>query len=290
MSEIQVILPVGRLVRGSLYRAQIKKNEDNTDSEKTSFWFAVAIEKKGETHWNQTEWGSKIWEVGQSGYPDGRALSPTFSWKITDGDSAIPDTKGNKPCDREGHIGNWVLSFSSVVAPSVCDSDAKNWIVQPDFVNCGDFIRVVCGVLDNRKNGVAAKSPGVYLNHKAVAFIAYGSRIQSIEKIELESLRGQLTASVLPAGASLTPVASGSFAPPVTEYTAPAAVQSTPAAAPPAYPQILSGGIPAAPIAPPVAPVAPIKKMAPGLEGTYDAHIAMGWTDEMLLRDGKMLP
>jgi hypothetical protein len=106
-SRIELLTPVGRLVQGSLYsgsttdaenRPLIYKTGANAGQPRTNFWFNVALKKGTEQHWNQTDWGLKIWNVGQAGFPQGQANSPTFAWKIIDGDSQIPNTQGKRPC------------------------------------------------------------------------------------------------------------------------------------------------------------------------------------------------
>ena len=71
--------------------------------------FGFAIPKNGSTDWRQTWWGQQIEAIAKADFPNGEWQRPDFSWKIIDGDSTIPNKKGNKPCDMEGAPGNWVI-------------------------------------------------------------------------------------------------------------------------------------------------------------------------------------
>src|SRR5258708_39056580 len=102
--------PVARLVGGSVGTARDKDADGKPYTIKTGTraghattkrYIAVAIPKQGEAHWATTEWGAKVWAVGHTAFP-GIAQSPQFAWKIEDGDSTIPNTKGKRPCDRTG--------------------------------------------------------------------------------------------------------------------------------------------------------------------------------------------
>ena len=64
-----ILLPVGRLVEGSLYRAQTTdmdgkpltfKNGPNAGQPRKNWFFAVAIPKGVEGDWRQTSWGKQI--------------------------------------------------------------------------------------------------------------------------------------------------------------------------------------------------------------------------------------
>src|SRR6188768_2411209 len=105
----EIMFPVGRLVGGSVYRPQPKTNNDGTPRIDTAtgkqmigFSFGVAYAKNGTTHFGQTPWGAEIWQEGHAAWPNGQANAPSFAWKVTDGDSQIPNKKGRKPCDNEG--------------------------------------------------------------------------------------------------------------------------------------------------------------------------------------------
>lgn len=265
--------PVGRLVMGSLYKAQttdaenrplVVKSGPNAGQPRVDYFFAVAIPKGAETHWSQTEWGAKVWSAGHAGFPQGQANAPTFAWKVVDGDSIVPNRKGNKPSDREGYPGNWVISFSSGFAPKIFNKDGSAPIVEPNAVKLGYFVQVNGDVTDNG----SMQQPGVFINHSMVALAAFGEEI-SVGPDASSVGFGQ---GALPAGAMATPAPA--FVAPVS--AAPAA----PVAAPPAPNPAFLG-----------APVRPVHVMTALAKGaTYEAMVAAGWTDALLVQHGMMVP
>lgn len=323
-TKVNFTTPVGRLVMGSLYKPQttdadgkplVVKNGPNVGQPTVRYFFAVAIQKGAEKQWWDTEWGAKIVGVAQAGFPQGQWQQPTFAYKVVDGDSQIPNTKGKKPCDREGYPGHWVLSFSSGFAPKIFNRDGSAAIVEPDAVKLGYFVQVNADV---DSNGNAMK-PGVYLNHNMVALSAYGPEIH----VGPDAAAAGFGAAPLPAGATAAPV--GGFTPPVPgmpsapaapagvpQYGAPpvptpgigappASPSNVPVYAPP-NPAILQVPPPAAPVAAPVpmavpqapaAPVAPVPTgpvMTPAANGvTYAQYRQAGWTDDQLRANGLMI-
>jgi hypothetical protein len=293
--------PVGRIVAGSLYEPQttdgdgnprVIKNGPNAGQPNPSYFFAVAIPKNpGETHWSQTEWGQKIWGVGHTAFPQA-AQSPAFAWKVEDGDSQIPNTKGKRPCENEGFLGHWVIKLSSGFAPKIYQEGKGAWdqITTPGFVKPGYYVQVAFTV---RGNGSQQK-PGVYLNHNMVAFRAFGAEISFGPDVSAAGFG----AAPLPAGASLTPLAATAPlpAPPVAAHMPPPAVPvAAPAPAvalPPVVPntQFANVAAIAPPPAPPVAPEIPVRQMTAAANGiTYEQYKASGWTDDQLVANGLMV-
>lgn len=315
--------PVGRLVQGSLYKGQTTDAENrpltiksgpNAGQPRVDYYFALAIPKGAETHWSATDWGRKIWEVGHKAFPQGQAGAPTFAWKVTDGDSAIPNRAGRKPCDREGFKGHWVLHFSSGFAPRIFNANGTAAITEPDAVKLGYYIQVNGSVAGNE----SLQQPGVYLNHSMVALSGYGEEII----IGPDPSQAGFGTAPLPAGAFAVPV--GAFSPPALAAgvappapaappVANAAPSATPAAtAPVAPPPPVQqwGNSPAAP--PPVAPnpafvtgaagvmpppppppaaAAPVRRLTQlAGKATYEQLIAAGWTDQLLIQHGMMQP
>ena len=138
--------PVGRLVMGSLYRPNttdaegrplLIKNGPNAGQPRSEYYFALAIPKGTEQSWAQTEWGAAIYNTGVRAFPQGQYQKPDFAWKIEDGDSTIPNQKGRKNVDREGHKGHWILKFSSGNAPKVFNADGTQAITEPGAVKTG---------------------------------------------------------------------------------------------------------------------------------------------------------
>lgn len=279
-----LVTPLGRLVQGSLYDPQttdaegnplITKSGPQAGQPKVVYYFALALPKGNEKHWAETPWGQKIWSIGHTGFPNGQANSPTFAWKINDGDSTVPNRAGKKPCDKEGYPGHWVLNFSSGFAPQIVNEDGSAYILERDHINLGDYVQVAGTVTDNGSQ----QQPGVFLNHSFVAFSRFGKRI--VVGVDPKSI-GFGKDVVIPAGASLTPTAT-TFTPPVSAPAAPMQAPVVTAIAPqiysppPAYPEILT----------PYA--SQVRNMLPPAQGaTYEQMIAAGWTDQLLVQHGMM--
>lgn len=294
-----VLTPTGRLVAGSLYKPQTQdadgkplviKSGPNAGQPTQKFFFALAIPKGAEQHWSQTPWGAIIWNVGHAAFPQGQAQSPTFAWKVTDGDSAVPNSRGKKPCDNEGYRGCWVLNFSSSFAPRIFNSDGSAPIADVDAVKLGYFVQVA-GSVDG--NGSPLK-PGVYLNHSMVALQGYGSEIvvgPDATKVGFGGGAAPVGMSAAPVGAmSAPPVAAGAPVAAPAAFTPPPAAAAPPPAAPVAVaPATGFAGAPPPPAATVAAPAAPARVMAPKANGvTYEAFRAQGWTDDQLRANGYM--
>ena len=288
MARTNFTTPVGRLVMGSLYKPQttdaegkplVNKSGPNIGRPKVQFFFALAIPKTGEQHWSQTAWGAQIWKVGHEAFPQA-AQSPTFAWKIVDGDSAVPNRRGIKPNSRIGYPGNWVISFSSGFAPKIYNKDGSAAITDPEAVKLGYYVQVN-GDVDG--NG-SQQQPGVFINHSMVALSAYGEEIV----LGPDATAAGFGQAPLPAGAMATPPAT--FVPPVTPAT-PAGVPSY-AAPTPGFPPMAAGVMPPpnpAFLAIPPLPVAPVRQMTALAKGaTYEQMIAAGWNDALLVQHGMM--
>ncbi len=304
MARTNFTTPVGRLVMGSLYKPQttdaegkplVVKSGPNAGQPKVSFFFALAVPKNpGETHWSQTPWGQTILKVGAEAFPQ-QYQTPMFAWKVVDGDSTVPNTKGIAPCTREGYKGNWVISFSSGFAPKIYNKDGTQTIVEPDAVKLGYFVQVN-GDVDG--NG-STQRPGVYINHSMVALSAYGEEI-SVGRDPADAGFGT---AALPAGAMAAPpaqfapapvaaqvptpfgqgVPAGGFAPAIaaTPQLQTAAVPSVVGIPPNPNPAILT--IPPIPSAP--APAAHTMTAKAG-GATYEQMIGAGWTEATMRQHG----
>lgn len=311
MSTRQDILtPVGRLVGGSLYKGSDKDADGKPRTVKTGanagqpaiqYFFMLAIPKGPEQHWASTTWGAKIWACGHAAFP-AAAQSPTFAWKVKDGDSQIPNRRGKKPCDIEGAKGCWLLSFASGFPPKIFNADGTQQILEVDAVKPGYFVQVY-GSVDG--NG-SAQQPGVFLNHGMVALSAYGTEINLGADA---STVGFGAGAALPAGASAAPLTQAFNPAPPAAAVPPAPMPGAPAipgAAPSLPAPPIPGSVPAptavapapgflapppplaAPAAPPAAPVRQMTAAAGGV--SYEDHIKAGWTDALLIQHGKMLP
>lgn len=272
----EIMFPVGRMIGGSVYNANPRYANDgktpllNSDgTPQTSFSIGVAIPKKGEAHWSQTDWGAVIKAEADSQY-GAFAQSPTFSWKITDGDSPLPNKKGKVPREQVGYPGNWILWFSQSWAPKLCSADGSVELTEPEAIMPGYYVQVFGTVAANGTTREPAKTPGVYLNPIAIARSAYGERIIGTG-VDTTNL-GFGAGVQLPPGASTVPVAA---------MTAPAATYI-----PPVTPVVT----PPPPVPNPAILHVPVKQMQPSAgEGvTYEAMIAAGWTDEAMIAAGHM--
>jgi hypothetical protein len=298
---INITSPVGRIVSGSLYKPNNKdfdgnplvtKTGPNAGQPRVVYYFGLAIPKGTEKHWAETEWGAKIWQVGHTAFPQA-AQRPDFAWKITDGDSQVPNKRNRRACDTEGYAGNWVLRFSGGYAPKVYvqENGAMTLVTEEDYVKPGYWVQVAFNVDGNGNQ----KNSGVYLNHSMVCFRAYGQEIISGPDVN----EAGFGAAPLPPGASLTPTASTitlpsvpqPSAPPVAVLPKPGFVQM-PVPTQPASPSasVVAAGItsiPQVPV-PPVTTTSPSKMTALAQGVSREAFLAGGWTDEQLIASGYM--
>ena len=323
--KVVITTPVGRMVQGSVSKPNTKdmngqpmvvKTGPNKGQPTQQFFIALAIPKGPETHWASTPWGAEIWKVGHAAFP-GVAQRPDFAWKITDGDSTIPNKRNTVPAQQTGFARHWVLKCTSSFPPTCWNANGTA-PVAPESIKCGFFLQLSVTVNGNGNQ----QNPGVYLNCGMVALAAYGEEIQQGPDPTSAGFGG----APLPAGASMTPPAgmpAGTPAPGAPGYPPapgapvlppgyvqppapgapvypPAPVQ--PAAPVPANPAILAvPGAPAAPAAPapmppapPAAPAAPVAPAGPQMTAkaggvAYAQFIAQGWNDTQLREQGYMV-
>lgn len=267
---INFTTPVGRIVQGDLAKPQPVL--DNLGKPKLSrdgapmaqHFIALAIAKTpGHTHWAQTDWGRQIWDEGNRAHPT-FAPHPTFSWKVEDGDSQMPNKKGKKNADREGFPGHWIVKFRSGFLPKTYNADGSA-AVPAETIRCGYYVQVNCTVAGN-----SGESPGVYINPNMVALSGYGPEIIAGPDASEAGFGGV----PLPPGASAMPLGGMP------------AMPGTPV--PPVNPAFLD--VPAAPPPPPPA-APPAKQLTPKAAGaSYADLIKAGWTDALLVQHGMMLP
>jgi len=272
--SVEILLPVGRMVSGSVYKGfpvlnQKTKMQELTRSgePRVSFNIMVAILKGAEQHWNQTEWGAKVWAEGAASFPAHHAR-PDFFWKIYDGDQPWINDDGEAIIQPE-RKGCWVVRANRGWAPLVCNEKGET-LTTEDAVVPGYFVQVVIGVQGNG----SAQSPGIYINPEIVALMGYGEKVQTGQVDPKKFAFG----GALPPGASATPVASFNPAP-VAKPTP--VVPNYAVLQPPAPPVV---------IAPPPAPPVPVGPQMTALaQASYEAYIGAGWTDEQLRANGLML-
>ena len=282
-----ILFPPSRMIGGSLDKlnprtetnGQPKIGKDGKPEMHCSV--GIAIPKGQEKHWAETVWGATIFEAGKTAHQN-LVQSPSFSWKITDGDSNIPNKKGKRPCDQPGQPGHWVLWFNQGWLPKRCNADGSVELPEGSILP-GDYVQMFGSVAGNKP--VPNGTPGVYLNPIAVALIGEGDRIAS----DVDTTSVGFGAAQLPAGARPVQPAVPGFAQAAAPAPAPAAPMAvTPA---PGFLQpVAPAPAPAAPVAPPAAPAAPAgpRMTAKAGQFTYEQMIAAGWTDETLRSNGYM--
>lgn len=313
MAQTQILFPPGRLVMGSLYKPREKdaegkpltiKSGPNAGQPRTEFSFLVAIPKKpGETSWAQADWGAKLYQIGAAAFPQIHQ-APTFSWKVKDGDSAIPNRRGKKPCDNEGWKGHWIVPFSSSYPPRIYKQENGAWVQMPDdgHVKAGYWVQV------NGTSGGnnSTQQPGIYVNHGMVAFLGYDREIVTGPDVNEVGFATGLPAGVgsaVPVGvatmpgqplldfaALATPAAPGQpvAAPVMPVMPGQPVVQAQPVAAPVAAPTYVTPN-PAILAVPVVPQAAPVRQMLPAAQGIpYADYIAKGWNDALLVQHGLM--
>lgn len=275
MTAKQILFPPARMVGGSVYKSNpvtdsFGKPKLKADgSPRLSWSFAVAYPKAGPgARWEQTAWGVLIKQAAVEGYPNGETGSPSFAWKIVDGDSTVPNKKGNKPCDSEGFPGHHVVWFSSeAMAPRLTD---KMGTQEGTFTYADGVERIKPGhliqVLANARDNAPSPSPGVYINYEMVAH-----NDATTPEIALRQAVDS-TAVGFGGAAAAAPAA----------YVAPAA---PPAQAVTPSTTFLAPPPPGA--AAPAPPAAHVMLPAAGAT-TYEAYRAAGWTDEQMRQQGVM--
>jgi hypothetical protein len=317
------------MVGGSLHDMFEQKGDDgkpilgDDGKPKKNFSFAIAIPKTAES-WQQEVWGAEVYGIGFAAFPalcNGRS----FSWKITDGDSAEINKKGRAPNTREGYPGNWVVWFTSSFTIPLFDVNSHA-LTEKNSILPGYYIQVCFDCKGNGAKG--SNTPGVYMNPKGVSLRQVAACIQTGESIDVSGMG--FGNSPVPAEAALH--APAPFALPVAAvHIMTAAAGGAPYEAYAAQgwtdEQLISGGLmlpPPAPVAavlatspvaavlaPPVAavlapppnvaflqvpavpavpaaPTGPVMTAAAG-GAPYEAYIAQGWNDDMLRANGLMV-
>lgn len=298
---VQVLLHPGRIVSGDPYTKKTKDGDGNPMTDKEGnptfqYYFAVAIPKTpGARHWGEEEWGKLIWAKGNEAMPK-IAESPTFSWKIVDGDSVVPNKKGIAPNSRQGYPGHWVVSLTAnpEFPFKITNADGSAYILEEGVVHCGDIVRVHVSVRGNETQ----RNPGVYLNTNFVAFlgcsplgrISFGPDPRAV----LAGASGPTMATVSvpttaprPAAPALSPAPAAQVAPPpLPAASAAPAPAPAPVAVAPA-PSYLAAPLPApAPAPAPSGLVLTMVGEAAKNGWTYELLIAQGWTQEGLIAQG----
>jgi hypothetical protein len=268
----------GRAVQGDVYKMtqrvddktkQPRMKQDGTPLMQHYIALAVPKNDPANVAFKTTEYmGEKV-----AAWPRGEYQLPQFADKIEDGDSAIPNKKMKRNCDREGFPGHDVYKFTNGFAPAVkyWDMARQAWVdsmpggAGPQM-KIGDYYTVIFDVESNK----SSESPGMFLNSKTIAWERPGEAISSdADYSDMLGARGPGGNATAPAPAATPPAPSPAASPP------PATIASPSSAPPPPH-----AGFMAPP--PPTGPV-----MLPAANGiAYDAYIANGWSHAQLVAAG----
>lgn len=300
--------PPGRMVQGSLYKLFDKKDDNGNVVLSTKpgaglglpvqyCFFAVAIRKGPERHWAETPWGAHIWAAGHQGRPTA-GQEPTFAWKVSDGDSQIPNGNDRRPCDIEGFAGHWIVGFKCGwllkgihTLVGVPPGSTAQQLMTADAINLGDFIQVNFSAEFNGSTGPKGK-PGVYINPHMVCLIGYGTRIVGGPDVASAGFGGPM-----PVGATATPQGNFNPAPAVGAAPPPPPPPGVPPGPNPMYaPPAASAGAnpayagPAAAMPAPPPPSSQHVMLAAAQGRTYEQFMSsgQGWTDALLVQQGMM--
>lgn len=259
----RVVLPVGRLVMGNVHEGNDKDSEgqplvDSKGQPYRKFFMAFAIKKTPGRTWQQEEWGAKIYAAGKVADPV-RHTTDKFSWKVDDGDSLVPNSKGRRNCDTEGFPGHWIVKCDGYYAPKLCQFENGITVPLTRTINLGDYAQAVVAI---DSNGRKDHNAGIKVYPEAVGFVQEGQRIN--RAADFTSLGfGQGVAQFQAATPKPTP--TGGFTP-------------TPTVTPPQVPVVPQ----------PQFLVAKTTAFKPAMTAkangaTYEQFKAAGWTDQQLL-------
>ena len=290
--KVNILTPVGRIVSGDCFQGNDKdaegrplvvKSGPNMGQPRMNFYIGVAIAKT-EPEFEAVR--QQIYQVAQKEFPhlfdaNGTCLNPEFAFKITDGDSPRPNTKGKRPCDQEGYPGHWILNFSNGFAPKCYTSGGAQEITDSNALKRGYYVRVYASIKGNESNS----QPGIYLNHSMVELIGYGEEIISGPS-GIDVFGGKPAA--MPPGASTTPIAGEPIASQAPAAPTPGGTMAPAAPTPggtmaPAAPT--PGGTMAPPQIPQPAPEAlepPVKYSHEGVSYTKEQLLGYGWNEQQI--------
>lgn len=336
--RINVTLPPGRLVTSNLYeprttdhkgQPRLYKTGDKAGQTRPDYGGLIAIPKTKPQWWDEVSpdpavgaWGQAICAKAFADFPGGHAQQPAFSWKIIDGDSPIPNSMGNKPCDNPNWAKCWVVAFSSDRPPVIVNRDGSARLTEKDAVKTGYWVQASINVSGNDE----LMKPGIYINLNAIALNRIDEEIiTGVNPTKLGfggsvAPRGQDVpqnyGQAMPTSSAAVPATPGGAVPNATPATAtvpatPAAtgvpgVAAAPASATPnpgatvaAVPNnnfvagaITPGGTPAVPVAAAV----PVATPRYAKSATWPAGVDIqqfydgGWTDEMMVQRGYLVP
>lgn len=265
----QFLLPVGRCVFLDSKTKDEKGNPlvNSAGEQYTTRTIGIAIPKGGEASWRDTPWGQQLVARAASDWKNGQHGNPSFSWKVEDGDSTVPNKKGNKNCDREGWPGHWIIKPSTNFGVKMVDKNGGPTPLGWDDLYAGCYVQAFCSTKGNGRTD----SPGMFVNLEVLAFSGHGEKIVGTGGVDPTTIGfGQ---GPLPAGVTATP--PGMSAAPAPQPAPPPRTEFTGAVAPPAPP------------APPAAASRLTDKArAAGATTEADVLAWAGWTEDSLVQHG----
>lgn len=250
---------------------------------------------------------------------------PRFSMKVMDGDGV--DDNGKPNAQKDGFAGHWVVKYSSAFAPKVYEAGKYSEMERVDIdrakhslLKRGYFVRIGASFEGNGND----QRPGMYSNLQMVEIVHAGPEITSgpdgaavfgggapaattplptlptpapaapaglvpvpgaAHSIEALRAAGWTDDQIVAGGYATRPLpVSPPVAPPV-----PSPAASTPPVPAPAPVTPSPSSPPPAPYSGYMHPPAPARVMLPAAQGqTYEAMIAAGWTDALLVQHGMM--
>lgn len=282
---INVLTPVGRIISGSCHEANkedaqgrplIVKSGPNAGQPRESYGIGLAVPKT-QQDWKFEAWAAPLLQAAQRDFPQlfsapGQLANPAqkFAWKITDGDSQIPNSNGNKPCDMEGAPGNWVIWLNNGFAPKLYKWDTQKNQAVPlapgEEVKRGYYAEAFGSVSGNNSLG---DQSGIYVNLTMVCMRAFGNEIVSGPSVEQAGFGG----GALPQGASAAPTAG-------TTQVNPSAIPQASTPPPPATD--LMNGPGGADVPPPPPATVELLSYNGGPGKTREQWITAGWSEAQI--------
>lgn len=283
---INFLTPVGRLISGSVTEVRTEDSEGrplvfksgpNVGQPRGEYSIGIAIPKT-QQDWKLEQWAGPLLQAAQRDFPHlftapGQLANPqqAFAFKVTDGDSQVPNTRGNKPCDMEGAKGNWVVWMNNGFAPKLYKWDPQSnravALAPGEEIKRGYYVEAFGSTLGNNQQG---NQSGIYINLSMVCLRAYGDEIVSGPSVEQAGFGG----GALPTGASTMPTAG------TAQQIPPQQQQQTAQQTPPPATDLMNG--PQSDMAPPPPP--PVEEMYTynGKTQSRDAWKAAGWVDAQI--------
>ena len=289
----QITTPAGRLVSGHPWDKfpvmdfnDKSKPKLNTLGEHVHERYVALAIAKNHPEWN--DFWAKVQAIGTQGYNN--VVPVGMSWKYTDGDDA-------KFASRDGFPGNHIIHMSTQFETKVVDNMGEQ-ILEPSQCKTGDFADILVTVTCDGHTSM----PSIYVAPQIIRRLGFGAAI-----IGGANVADMAPAPAAPAGSSVAPVGGAPMAPaveaaavaaalaphstaPVTPAGAPAVPPQAPAAPVATNPVVPAAPVPSVPPVPPAAITSPTNVMTAKAKGqTYEAMVAVGWTDAQLISEGYMI-